>query len=256
MATTSVRFGASHPILRVLRRKRSSGKRGIACMAATATMASSQGDAAARRLSVILPHLSTSEQTRQTGLAIVLGGAVLDIKASPSSTCNLTRGTSVPGKVLQVPGGVGRNIAEGISRLLVPPLPPPVLATIVGDDAAGSFLLKELRLLRLDLSLVEQWQDFATPCVVAVFDDSHELAACVADVTSLEERLSACTVRRLLQTGSAGSQLTNAGMIHLASLLIIETNLGEAALQEACQIAAAAAVPIFMEPVSVPKSTR
>jgi hypothetical protein len=39
-------------------------------------------------------------------------------QAQASSSSSVQRGTSVPGRVRQVPGGVGRNVAEGISRIL------------------------------------------------------------------------------------------------------------------------------------------
>ena len=41
-----------------------------------------------------------------------------------------------------------------------------------------------------------------------------------------------------------------------ASLLVIEANLSCEAIRAACVAAAEAAVPVFMEPVSVPKSIR
>lgn len=47
-----------------------------------------------------------------------------------------------------MPGGVGRNIAEALSLLMSAPLPPPALATLVGNDAAGSLLLSKLQELR------------------------------------------------------------------------------------------------------------
>ncbi|KAG1666514.1 hypothetical protein FOA52_014411 [Chlamydomonas sp. UWO 241] len=135
------------------------------------------------------------------GLAIIVGGAVLDVQALPGDAADVCRGTSVPGRVQQVPGGVGRNIAEGLSRLVGSPLPAPLLATVVGDDAAGTFLLAHLQSLRLDTRLVEMRAGVATPCVVAVFDRGREVAACVADVASLEEHLGPGLVRDLLTCG-------------------------------------------------------
>lgn len=41
-----------------------------------------------------------------------------------------------------------------------------------------------------------------------------------------------------------------------ASLLLAEANLSPAALEAACATAAAARVPVFLEPVSVPKAVR
>ena len=54
------------------------------------------------------------------GTAVVVGGMVLDVTASPAPGASLRRGSSTPGVVRQNPGGVGRNIAEGIARLVGP----------------------------------------------------------------------------------------------------------------------------------------
>lgn len=47
-----------------------------------------------------------------------------------------------------MPGGVGRNMAEALSRLLPPAAPAPVFISLVGDDTAGAFLTASLRRLR------------------------------------------------------------------------------------------------------------
>lgn len=56
-------------------------------------------------------------------------------------------------QVLQVPGGVGRNMAEALSRLVPPARPAPAFVSLVGDDAAGAFLTGTLRKLRCEGSL-------------------------------------------------------------------------------------------------------
>ncbi len=189
------------------------------------------------------------------GLVIIVGGAVVDIQAQPSNV-DLQRGTSVPGRVRQVAGGVARNIAEGLSRMLEPPTPPPMLASLVGDDGPGAFLLSNLRGLRLDLSLLVTKEGMSTPCVVAAFDKSGELTTCVADVAALEHHLTPDLVSGLLSRPAreAGSGVPS--VIGRAALLVVEANLAEEAVEAACRAAAAARVPIFMEPVSVPKSVR
>ena len=49
---------------------------------------------------------------------VVVGGATMDLTSSPEPSRPLRRHTSNPGGVTQRPGGVGRNIAEAIARLL------------------------------------------------------------------------------------------------------------------------------------------
>lgn len=77
----------------------------------------------------------------------LLAYGCLRVQARPT-TVDLQRGGSVPGSVRQVPGGVGRNIAEAISRLMPQTQPAPMFISLVGDDTAGSFLANALRTLR------------------------------------------------------------------------------------------------------------
>lgn len=69
------------------------------------------------------------------------------LQARPGSV-DLQRGGSVPGSVRQVPGGVGRNIAEAISLLTPASQPAPMFISLVGNDTAGNFLANTLRALR------------------------------------------------------------------------------------------------------------
>lgn len=48
----------------------------------------------------------------------VFGGAVADIVSKPSPGSTLRPGTSTPGETRQSFGGVGRNVAEGVARVL------------------------------------------------------------------------------------------------------------------------------------------
>lgn len=81
------------------------------------------------------------------------------------------------------------------------------------------------------------------PCLPAC--STGEVAACVADVEAVESHLTPS-----LLTPKLASVLPN------SCLLVVDTNLTEQALSVACRAAAAADVPVFLEPVSVPKSAR
>ncbi|GFR48532.1 hypothetical protein Agub_g10428, partial [Astrephomene gubernaculifera] len=215
------------------------------------------------RLAVLLAHLapsqhpSSSQPGRQplpglgevpwtiacSGPLVIIGGACLDIQAQPSSV-DVHRGTSVPGKVRQVPGGVGRNLAEALSGLLPPHRAAPLFVSLVGDDTAGAALTASLRKLRLDLTHLVTHPGATTPCVSAVLDRTGEVAACVADVGAVEQlltpgRLAACRQQ-----------------IQQACMVLAEANLSSEALLYVSRTAALARVPVFLEPVSVPKATR
>uniref|UniRef100_A0A0D3G405 MaoC-like domain-containing protein n=2 Tax=Oryza barthii TaxID=65489 RepID=A0A0D3G405_9ORYZ len=70
---------------------------------------------------------------------VIIGGMVLDIHAKPSMQPH--PGTTVPGMVKYVSGGVARNIAECICKLETRPF----MISVVGNDMAGDFLLKYWR---------------------------------------------------------------------------------------------------------------
>lgn len=67
------------------------------------------------------------------GSPIVIGGAVMDLVASSAQGMPLLPRTSNPGQLQLSAGGVGRNIAEGLTRLGSPPL----FLSAIGDDALG-----------------------------------------------------------------------------------------------------------------------
>ncbi|EFJ49304.1 hypothetical protein VOLCADRAFT_90096 [Volvox carteri f. nagariensis] len=210
------------------------------------------------RLAVLLAHLAPEQQgtasqpgsrvetpwfAASSGPLVIVGGVCLDIQAQPNSV-DVQRGTSVPGQIRQVPGGVGRNMAEALSGLVPLDRPAPVFVSLVGDDTAGSFLTTFLRRLRLDLSQLITLPGATTPCVSAMLDRGGEVAACVADVTAVERHL---TPERLRECQP---------QIQQACMLLAEGNLSAEALEYISRTAALARVPVFLEPVSVPKATR
>ena len=70
-------------------------------------------------------------------------------QAWPSGDASPSAGTTVPGEVRRVPGGVARNIAAVLAALPCGAdealLPSPLLVSAVGDDADGAALLAHMR---------------------------------------------------------------------------------------------------------------
>lgn len=71
-----------------------------------------------------------------------------------------------------------------------------------------------------------------------------EVAACIADADAVEQQLTPERIQAF------------AADIWSSSMLVVDANMSQAALQAACSIASAAGVPVLMEPVSVPKAVR
>jgi pseudouridine-5'-phosphate glycosidase/sugar/nucleoside kinase (ribokinase family) len=213
-----------------------------------------------------LPH---SRNDRQP---IVVGGAVADIVASPAAGSTVLLRTSSPGTLRVSPGGVGRNIAEGLARLGAHPL----LLAAVGDDAFGDQLLSHAASLQgemgvgsyryggeggsesggeggggvggsggvcgIDVSRVLRVSGERTATYTAVMDHTSDLIAAIADM-DVHRHVTPEYVRTAL-----GSALDG------APLCVADANLSGAALQELARLAAASQTPLWLEPVSVSKA--
>jgi len=213
-----------------------------------------------------LPH---SRNDRQP---IVVGGAVADLVASPAAGSTVLLRTSSPGTLRVSPGGVGRNIAEGLARLGAHPL----LLADVGDDAFGDQLLSHAASLQgemgvgsyryggeggsesggeggggvggsggvcgIDVSRVLRVSGERTATYTAVMDHTSDLIAAIADM-DVHRHVTPEYVRTAL-----GSALDG------APLCVADANLSGAALQELARLAAASQTPLWLEPVSVSKA--
>jgi len=85
----------------------------------------------------VVDGLTAEAGGRSGGVPVVAGGMVADLVVSPSPGAPLLPYTSNPGHLSISPGGVARNIAEGLARLGGQPL----LISAVGADAFAEMLL-------------------------------------------------------------------------------------------------------------------
>ena len=187
------------------------------------------------------------------GTAVVVGGMVLDVTASPGPHARLRAGSSTPGAVLQNPGGVARNIAEGLARLVGDAGPAPLLISAVGDDIAGRVLIDAWRALGADTRGVRVCTGASTPVVATVLDHDGEVAASVADTLTAEKGLDASWIAK------------HADSIGRATVLVLDGNCAESTIVAAVDAAERVVGPwangeqkplVWFEPVSVAKSIR
>lgn len=167
---------------------------------------------------------------------------VLDVVAKPSGR-RLEAGTSVQGTVVQRPGGVARNICEALGWLIGPERVK--LISVVGQDPAASVLLQHWRSLNHAAETIRV-STASTPTVSAVLDLDGELLACVADTAAVETDLSATWVRGCLRLSTADAP----------ALVLLDANMAADELEVVAQECSLHGVPVFFEPVSVPKSVR
>ncbi|CAM6114565.1 unnamed protein product [Calypogeia fissa] len=176
---------------------------------------------------------------KANGAPVVVGGMVLDIQACPA-THEIRPGTTTPGQVRYVRGGVGRNVAECLAKLGQHPF----LISVVGDDMAGDSLIAHWRSLGLSVDGIRKCVGISTPVVSAVFDTGGELAAAVADTQAVEVYLTPDWIERFTT------------QIQAAPVVMLDANLHPLAIKVACKLASDAGVPVWFEPVSIAKATR
>ena len=83
---------------------------------------------------------------RKENYVTVIGGSNMDIQGFPNNP--LVMYDSNPGKVDISMGGVGRNIAENLSRLNVNTK----LISAIGNDLYGNTILSECKNLNIDVN--------------------------------------------------------------------------------------------------------
>ncbi|KAG9130364.1 hypothetical protein Leryth_004348 [Lithospermum erythrorhizon] len=170
--------------------------------------------------------------------AVVIGGMVLDINATPSSSTKPR--TTTPGKVVYALGGVARNIAECMSKLGSKPY----MISAVGLDMAGNLLLQHWESAGLSIEGIRRNNDIETAVIVHIFDNEGEVAAGVASVKVVEHHLTPSWIEKFKMN------------ICTAPVILVDANLSPVSLEASCQIADQGNTPVWFEPVSVAKSKR
>ncbi len=166
---------------------------------------------------------------------VVIGGANIDIKGRVSGP--YVSGTSNPGLVTVSAGGVGRNIADNLSRLDVQVS----LITALGNDANGRFLRQACAEAGIDLSNALTGETTGT--YLAVLDQAGELVSAVSDMRAIDR----------LETAHLEVAADSLGR---ADMLVADCNIPVPCLDWLCRFSARRRVPLLIEPVSVPKAMK
>ncbi len=168
--------------------------------------------------------------------AVVVGGAAWDIKARSIAGARLH--TSNPGVVTQTPGGVGRNIAEGIARLGGRVH----LVAAVGADAGGRDLMARTAEAGVYVDQVLT-SPHPTGSYLAALDTDGELVIGVSDLAATDAMDVAALAR---------SQV----LIARAAVVVIDGNIAAEVAAWVLAVAAGAGARVVLEPVSVAKAAR
>lgn len=170
----------------------------------------------------------------EEGYVTVIGGANMDIIGTTDMP--LIDEDSNPGVIRFIPGGVGRNIAENLSRLGRKV----EFITALGDDTNGQEIQKNCRQLGIGIQNAMIHPKSRTSTYLCINDHSGDMKLAVNDM-KIYELLS----KEFLQA--------KLDLINRSELLIIDANLSEESiiyLAENCR------VPIIAEPVSTNKALK
>lgn len=104
----------------------------------------------------------------------IVGGANMDIQGFPYE--KFIPRDSNPGKIKVSLGGVGRNIGENLVKLGIETR----LLSVIGDDPYGYAILKEAKLIGLDMRDTLVLKGESTSTYLSILDESGDMAAAIS----------------------------------------------------------------------------
>ena len=138
----------------------------------------------------------------------VIGGSNIDIQGF--SQKKLIQRDSNPGNIMISVGGVGRNIADNLSKLQVNTN----LISAVGKDIYGDKILKELRLSGIGTENILISDKNSTSTYLSVLDNDGDMNIGLSDMKIFEE----ITPEFIYE---------NIGIINNSKILVLDTNLSK-----------------------------
>lgn len=164
----------------------------------------------------------------------VVGAVNMDIGGTAFDP--LIMGDSNPGRVTLSLGGVGRNIADNLSRLGAPVR----LVTVLGEDVYGYQAEKNCRELHIDLSLSQTISGESTSTYLCINNPDGDVNLAVSDM-DICRHISPDFLRDRMEK------------INRSRVVVLDANLYEEAIAFLVENCTA---PLFADPVSVKKAAR
>ena len=165
----------------------------------------------------------------------VIGGANVDIQGKPDG--QLLMEDSNPGFIQTSLGGVGRNIADNISKFDLDTR----LITAVGDDKRGVMVKANARDLGIDMELSITAAEYHTSTYLYVLDEHGELVVAVSDM-SIVKQLTPDYFKKLITK------------IDHSPYTVIDANLPQKSIAYLAENLVK--TRIVLDPVSIAKATR
>lgn len=166
--------------------------------------------------------------------ALVIGGANVDIIGY--GTKKLIKNESNNGHILESTGGVGRNIADNMSRLGINTS----FITALGSDNRADFILEDLKKLKINVDGVYIIDGERTSVYLALLDENRDMLYAINDMDVILK-----LTPNLLQK--------KIGIVQNASLCVLDTNLSKQTIDFLLN---EDGVNYFVDSVSVNKSEK
>ncbi|XP_076879056.1 uncharacterized protein LOC143527632 [Brachyhypopomus gauderio] len=167
---------------------------------------------------------------------VVIGGVNVDFIAK-GTTKELSYGQTNPGSVCQSFGGVGRNIADCLSRLGHKPL----FISAVGTDSHSDAVLNYCK--HMDTRAVRRLQGQRTATYCAVITEGGELNLGLGDM-AIHSQINEQHVSQYEE------QLSS------ASLVVLDGNIPVSTIDYVCSLAKKHSIPVWYEPTDADKACK
>ncbi len=164
----------------------------------------------------------------------VVGGANIDITGR--SYTDLNPADSNPGKTKLSLGGVGRNIAENLSRLGVKV----EMITVLGNDSYAREIVESCQALGISLDHTLVLPEERTSSYLSINDPQGEMALAISDM-EIYDKISPHYLEKKLD------------FINKSKALILDTNISKESLKFLME---KSQVPIFLDTVSTKKTEK
>ncbi|XP_054845116.1 uncharacterized protein LOC129336129 isoform X2 [Eublepharis macularius] len=181
--------------------------------------------------------LSQSDKALPAPRPVVIGGINVDFIAKAKGSAIVDGGQTNPSTVRQSFGGVGRNLADCLSRLGKAP----VFISAMGKDEHSESVLRYCR--HMDMRGVYQLDGHNTATYCAVITGSGELKLGLGDM-EIHQQITEQRVSRFK------------GSLCLAPLVCIDGNVPVSTIQYVCQFAKEHHLAVYYEPTDVDKASK
>jgi len=165
----------------------------------------------------------------------VIGGSNIDLQGSSDNP--LVLNDSNPGEISMSAGGVGRNIAENLSRISIATK----MFSYVGADALGEFLIEKTQSANVDTSFIKKHSTLPTSQYLSVLDDNNDMLVSISDM-------------RIISEMSIEDLKSCSNTLNQSSVIVIDTNIPTKVIQYITD--EYSHIPLFLDPVSIAKTSK